>query len=118
MNTVEFRLRENNTGSYPRGIALMQRVLTTWIHDEDPFKLLGFEELLREIRTRLFAGPRYFEELIKAYLLDNVHRTTLRLAPDPELGHHLEEDEKARLAKIREALSESQVVELVETAIR
>ncbi len=43
MNTVEFRLRENNTGAFPVGIALMRRVLTTWIHDEDPFKLLAFE---------------------------------------------------------------------------
>ncbi len=114
MNTVEFRLRENNTGSYPRGIALMQRVLTTWIHDEDPFKLLGFEPTLSAIKGRLTANPRYFEELIKTHLLDNVHRTTLRLTPDPELGRRLEEDEAARLAKVRESLSEGQLAELVE----
>src|SRR5512143_1712437 len=53
MNTIEFRLRENNTGAYPRGIALMQRVLTTWIHDEDPFILLGFESPIYEIKSRL-----------------------------------------------------------------
>ncbi|KPV51572.1 peptidase M16, partial [Kouleothrix aurantiaca] len=29
MNTVEFSLRENNTGSFPRGIALMLRALNT-----------------------------------------------------------------------------------------
>ena len=38
MNTVEFRLRENNTGSFPRGIAVMLRALTTWLHDDDPFQ--------------------------------------------------------------------------------
>src|SRR5215217_3797138 len=115
MNTVEFRLRENNTGSYPRGIALMQRVLTTWIHDEDPFKLLGFESILYEIKSRLTADPRYFEKLIQAHLLDNVHRTTLRLTPDPELGRRLEEDENARLTKVRESLKENQIAELVES---
>lgn len=115
MNTVEFRLRENNTGSYPRGIALMQRVLTTWIYDEDPFKLMAFEGSLGEIKARLLADPRYFESLIQTHLLNNSHRTTLRFSPDPELGRRLEEEEKARLAKVRESLSEGQIAEMVET---
>jgi Zn-dependent M16 (insulinase) family peptidase len=116
MNTLEFRLRENNTGAFPVGIALMRRVLTTWIHDEDPFKLLAFEGPLNEIKQKLASDPRYFESLIQAHLLDNPHRTTLRLKPDPEVGKRLDEEETARLAKIREALSESQVAELVENA--
>ena len=114
MNTIEFRLRENNTGAYPVGIALMRRVLTTWIHDEDPFKLLAFEGPLNEIKQRLASNPRYFESLLQAHLLDNTHRTTLRLKPDPELGKRFDEDEKARLAKIRESLNKDQVADLVE----
>jgi hypothetical protein len=114
MNTVEFRLRENNTGAFPVGIALMRRVLTTWIHDEDPFKLLAFEGPLNEIKQSVALDTRYFEKLIQTHLLDNKHRTILRLKPDPELGRRFDEDEKARLAKIREALSETQVGELVE----
>ena len=89
MNTLEFHLRENNTGSFPVGIALMMRVLTTWMHDEDPFKLLAFEGPLNHIKQRLLADPRYFESLIQMYLLENVDRTTLRLTPDPELGRLL-----------------------------
>src|SRR5512134_1412255 len=115
MNTLEFRLRENNTGSYPVGIALMRRVLTTWIYDdEDPFKLLAFEAPLDEIKQRLASDPRYFEKLIQTHLLDNVHRTTLRLKPDPEAGRRFDEDEKARLAKIRESLNANQIAELIE----
>jgi Zn-dependent M16 (insulinase) family peptidase len=114
MNTIEFRLRENNTGAYPVGIALMRRVLTTWIHDEDPFKLLAFEGPLNEIKQRLASDLRYFEGLIQVHLLDNTHRTTLRLKPDPELGKRFDEEEKARLAKIRESLNETQIGELVE----
>lgn len=114
MNTLEFRLRENNTGGFPVGLGLMLRVLTTWMHDEDPFKLLAFEAPLFEIKARLAGDLRYFEKLIQTHLLDNLHRTILRLTPDPELGRRFEEDEKARLAKIRESLSEGQVAELVE----
>ena len=115
MNTVEFRLRENNTGSYPVGIALMRRVLTTWLHDEDPFKLLAFEAPLYEIKSKLAADPHYFEKLIHTHLLENAHRTTLRIKPDPELGRRLEEEEKDRLAKVRASLSENQIADLVET---
>ena len=32
LNTVEFRLRENNTGSFPRGIVFMLRSLRDWLH--------------------------------------------------------------------------------------
>ena len=118
MNTVEFRLRENNTGGFPVGLGLMLRVLTTWIHDEDPFKLLAFEAPLNEIKQKIVDDPRYFEALIQAHLLENPHRTTLRLKPDPELGRRFDEDEKARLAKIRESLSEDRIAELAENTKR
>ena len=36
INTVEFALRENNTGSFPRGIALMFRSMGTWLYGGDP----------------------------------------------------------------------------------
>lgn len=114
INTMEFRLRENNTGSFPRGIGLMFRAITTWLYDEDPFKMLAFEDSLNEIKARLSANTRYFEDMIQAHLLDNVHRTTLRLKPDPELGRRLDEEEKARLEKIRASLNNEQVAELVE----
>jgi presequence protease len=118
MNTVEFRLRENNSGGFPVGLALMMRLLTTWIHDEDPFKLLAFEAPLNELKRRLAEDPRYFEKLIQTHLLENNHRTTLRLKPDPELGRRTEQEETARLAKIRASLSESEIAELVENTKR
>ena len=116
INTVEFRLRENNTGSYPVGIALMRRALTTWIYDEDPFKLLAFESPLNEIKARLKNNHRYFENLIQTHLLDNVHRTTLRLKPDPEAGRRLAEEEQSRLAGIRASLTDAQIADLVTAA--
>jgi hypothetical protein len=118
LNTIDFRLRENNTGSFPRGIALMLRSLTTWLYEDDPFKLLAFEAPLDAIRDRLKNDYRYFEKLIEAHLIENTHRTTLRFIPDPELGARFEEEEKARLAKYREMLTEEQVTKLVENTKR
>ena len=114
MNTIEFRLRENNTGGFPVGLGLMLRVLTTWLYDDDPIKLLAFEAPLNEIKSKLAENPRYFESLIQSHFLENAHRTILRLKPDPELSRRTDEEEKARLGKVREGLSESQIAELVE----
>jgi len=116
INTIEFQLRENNTGSYPRGIIVMLRALTTWLHDDDPLKLLKFEAPLNEIKERLKSDSRYFEQMIQTYLLDNVHRSHLRFKPDPELGHRFEEDESARLAARRDAMSKDELKNIIETA--
>ena len=40
VNTIEFSLRENNTGSFPRGLSLMLRAVGAWIYDQDPFQQL------------------------------------------------------------------------------
>ena len=61
MNTIEFRLRENNTGSFPRGLNLMLRALTTWLYDSDPLSLLAFEAPLDRLKSRVGSNPRFFE---------------------------------------------------------
>ncbi len=115
LNTIDFRLRENNTGSFPRGISMMLRSLTTWLYEDDPFKLIAFEAPLDAIQARLTNNARYFENLIQTHLLDNQHRSILRLKPDPELAHRFDEEEKARLAEVRESLTESQINEITES---
>ncbi len=61
MNTVEFRFREQNTGSYPRGLFLMLASLDTWLHGGNPFDPLAFEAPLQGIKDRLHNGEKVFE---------------------------------------------------------
>ncbi|MCP3696809.1 MAG: peptidase M16, partial [Planctomycetaceae bacterium] len=104
-NTIEFNLRENNTGSYPRGLVLMLRTLVTWLHDGDPITPLEFEIQLHQVRLAQEKDPRYFESLVQTWLLDNPHQTRLVLRPDPALGRQEAEAEAHRLAASREAFS-------------
>jgi hypothetical protein len=112
LNTVEFRLRENNTGAYPRGLLLMLRSLTTWLHGDDPFKPLAFEAPLAAIKARLEGGQRYFEGLIQAHLVDNQHRAVVILDPDPELSARRQAAEDARLAQAQQVLTAGDVDEI------
>jgi presequence protease len=114
VNTIEFRLRENNTGPYPRGLLLMIRALRTWLHGGDPVDMLAFEAPLDAIKTRLDAGKRFFESLITTYLVDNPHRTTLLLEPDPEKDRREAAAEKARLDDARAAMSQDDIAQVLE----
>jgi Zn-dependent M16 (insulinase) family peptidase len=114
LNTIEFRLRENNTGRFPRGLLLMLRSLTSWLYDDDPVALLAFERPLEEIKARLRKDPRFFESQIQRLLLNNTHRTTLVLEPDPGLHEKEVAEERQRLGEIRSKMGADRVREIVE----
>ena len=118
LNTVEFRLRENNTGSFPRGLLLMLRALSTWLYGGDPLAPLAFAAPLAAIKARLAAGEPYFEALIKQHLLDNPHRATVILYPDPALRAREDAAERARLDQARAALSQAELLALVDNTHR
>jgi len=109
LNTVEFSLRENNTGSLPRGLVLMFRAMSTWLYGGDPLAPLAFEKPLHAIQERITSGERYFENLIQTYFVDNAHRTTVILKPDPDVGAQQEAAEQERLARAREAMDKDQI---------
>jgi Zn-dependent M16 (insulinase) family peptidase len=115
LNTIEFRLREQNTGRFPRGLFLMLNALSTWLYDGDPIAGIEFEAPLAAVKEKIAAG-RYFEGLIEKYLLANPHRTTVHLTPDPEEGRRIAEAETARLEKTRAAMSPAELEKVMETA--
>lgn len=118
MNTIEFRLREQNFGAFPRGIAVMLNALTTWLHDRDPWSGIAFEAPLDAIKAGLADDLAYFENIIQTYLLDNVHRMTFLLEPDRDLSQRLEADEKVRLEAARATMTAEDIQSHIEATKR
>ncbi len=118
LNTIEFRLRENNTGGYPRGLSLMMRALDTWLYDGDPFAPLAFEAPLAAVKARLAADPRWFETLIGDLLVANQHRVTVVLAPDTEQGEREALAERERLAREYTACTRADLEQIAADAAR
>ncbi len=116
LNTVEFRLRENNTGAFPRGIAFMLQALRGWLHGRDPLPLLAFEAPLAAIKARVAGGERYFENLLDRHFLANPHRTILTLRPDREQAERETQEEVARLARARAGMSAADLDAVVAAA--
>ena len=62
VNTLEFQLREMNTGGFPKGLAFMLSMLPRWIYRDDEganvADALRFEAPLAELKTKLASGEK------------------------------------------------------------
>jgi presequence protease len=114
LNTVEFRLRENNTGAYPRGLSLMLRAMTTWLHQEDPLSLIAFEAPLKAVKTGVIEKKRFFEDMINDFILNNPHMTCVLLKPDAVLLEKEKEAEEKKLEKARSDMTGDELQAVVD----
>ncbi len=117
INSAEFDLRENNTGSYPRGLIVMLRALGSWLYDLDPLELVAFEKPLAALKDRLARGERVFEDIIRRHILENPHHTVVILEPEEGHAARVEADEQELIRTLREAhagLSDEELVRRTE----
>jgi hypothetical protein len=115
IHRLEFAHREVTGNHYPYALGLLMRILGPWLHGDDPVSPLRLEENLARLRAELAAGP-FFETLIRRHLLDNPHRVTLVLRPDPEQGRREAQKESRRLEQIRASMDDTQIRRVVEQA--
>lgn len=108
VNSVEFELRENNSGRFPVGLSVMLRALAPWLHGGDPLAPLRFEEPLKAIKNALADGTAYFETLIVRWLIDNPHRILVVLRPDADLAARQEAAERELLAALTAPMREEE----------
>ena len=112
LNSVEFALRENNSGSFPRGLALGLAATEGWLYRNDPFSHLYFETNMLSIRESATPG-RLFEDMIRNYLVNNNHRVTVQLLPDAELNDREALLELEKLSALKSKMSVQEIDELV-----
>lgn len=113
LNTMEFNLRELNTGTFPKGLAIILDMATESNYDRDPIASLQFEGSLKAVKEKLHAGEPLFQNLIKQYFLDNTHRVTIKLKADSEM----EAREAAQEARTLRAIQRDLTPEIVENIL-
>ncbi|SMB87330.1 hypothetical protein SAMN00017405_1278 [Desulfonispora thiosulfatigenes DSM 11270] len=110
INQVEISLREESLNA-GRGINYNMKVMSSWLYDHDPSLFLEYEETLEKIKSEI--PNKYFENLIKTYLLENKHQSQVIVKPDPYLLDKNKIKVAERLTKITESLSEADVDEIL-----
>ena len=96
---MEFSIREIRRSGGPFSLVWMNRSLRAWLHGGNPWDSLLFASPLSELKRRIKEDDRYFEKMIRRYLLDNAHRALIIIEPK---DNFLEEKEAALSARLKE----------------
>ncbi len=116
INLLEFRLREADFGSAPKGLVYGLRSLRSWLYDGDPAAPLYYEDLLVRMKKGLDDG--FFEGLIEKYLLNNPHRTLLVMEPSKTMAAEREKAARDLLASRKAELDAGALERIISDAKR
>ena len=117
INYYEFRFREADFSSYPKGLMYGLDILSSWLYDDTkPFCEVQLLEGFEFLKKALEEG--YFEDLIRKYLLDNTHGAILSLVPEKGLAakRDKELEEKLHARKDEKKEQEELTKNIVEAA--
>ena len=113
VNYYEFKYKEADFGSYPKGLMYGLQILDSWLYDEKaPFLHVEADETFRSMKDKVETD--YFEKLIRRYLLDNTHRSVVLVEPVQNLAAREERKQKENLAALKASLSGEQLDRLVQ----
>ncbi|MBP3204250.1 MAG: insulinase family protein [Lachnospiraceae bacterium] len=114
LNYYEFKYREADFGSYPKGLMYGLQMLDSWLYDErKPFVHIELLDVFAALKEKVKTG--YFEALIRKYLLENPHRTMVILKPVEGLLAQKEEELAKLLAEKKAAMSAEEIRRIMET---
>lgn len=111
LNLLEFKLREADFGTYPKGLIYNIKLMGTWLYDGDATANLFYEDALAKLRAEI--GTGYFENLIEEKIVKNNHKVRITLRPDRQYAARKAKALEAELAAVKAALSEAEIKELI-----
>lgn len=116
LNHDEFKYREADYGSYPKGLMYGLQMFETWLYDDKkPFEYLELDETYKELKEAVETS--YYEELLKTFFLENKHKSIVVVRPVKGLTGKREKALADRLAAKKAAMSKEEIEAVVaETA--
>lgn len=112
LNYFEFKYRESDFGTYPRGLILGLQILDSWLYDDNrPFIHVKANDTFASLKEEVETG--YFEELVAKHLLHNRFKTIVVLTPEKGLTARKEEQLRQELQTCKEALGKEEIDRVV-----
>ncbi len=111
LNMIEFSLREADFGGRPKGLIYHIRMMDFWLYGNDPLEAVRYETPLEELREGL--KGRFFEDLVTKYILQNTHYGLISIYPEKGLLEKREEEERQKLKKIKESMSDEELEDII-----
>lgn len=112
LNYYEFRYREADYGSLPRGLMYGLWCFDSWLYDEtDPLMHIAYADTFAWLKQEMDKG--YFEGLIRQYLLDNPHEAVVAAIPKKGLGRERDAAQAEKMAAFKASLTGEELETLV-----
>lgn len=112
LNYYEFRYREADFGSYPKGLMYGLQMFDSWLYDDHmPFDMIEAIGIFKSLREKIHTN--YFENLIEKYLINNQHKSVLTVAPKEGLTAKEEQELTEKLAAYKAGLSADEIAQIV-----
>ncbi len=111
VNKAEFDLREADSGNFPKGLIFLLDIMESWLYDERPGIHLMYEEQLKMLREN--ENSDFYVELIKKYLLENRHSSSILLYPKRGGTEQKLREAQEKLANIKRGMSKEEISEAI-----
>ncbi|MGN1234919.1 MAG: insulinase family protein, partial [Christensenellaceae bacterium] len=111
VNHMEFKLRENETGGFPKGILYALNIFASTVYGGDPLLYLTYEEEIKHLRDGIETG--YYESLIREFILGSKHKALVTCVPSKTLFEEVKKRDEEKLASYKASLSEEELEELI-----
>ncbi|MCR4610314.1 MAG: insulinase family protein [Lachnospiraceae bacterium] len=113
INSIEFRVREADFGSYPKGLMYGLDILDSWLYDSNnPFIRMNDLKMLKELKKDI--GTSYFRDLIKEYFLDNKFASIVISKPKKGLTAKEDEELREKLAEKKASMSAEEIKAIID----
>ncbi len=113
LNLYEFKYREADFGSYPKGLMYGLQMLDSWLYDDNmPFDMIEAIDTFKVLKEKI--DTDYYEQLIEKYLINNTHKSVVVLSPKAGLTAKTDKELADKLDAYKAGLTGSQIDEIVE----
>ena len=113
INYFEFRFREADFSSYPKGLILGIDMFAGWLYDDaNPFAYLKQLHIFESLREKAREG--YFEDLIRRYFLENAHVAVVTGIPKRGLEALQTQALKKQLEDYKSGLTRTELEKIME----
>ena len=111
LNYLEFRYREADYGTTPKGLMYGLQSMDSWLYGGDPLTHLEYQDTFDYLKAAVEKG--YFEELIRTWLLDNPFEAVLVVKPERNLTAREDAALARKLAQHKAGLSKEEIRRLI-----
>lgn len=112
LNYYEFKYREADFGSHPKGLMYGLQALDSWLYDDKaPYIHVEANDTYRILKEKIDSD--YYEKLVQSYLLDNTHKSVVVVEPVKGLTSREDTALKEKLQAYKATLSKEQIEQIV-----